>query len=145
MLNLKPVQEGVRDARSFSDELIEDLEIGGQGFSGWRHSFTAVDTAREVADYIVGSAQAVGSNLQAVAVHLQVYSELRYQQDSAMRLLISKTGQPLPNPRDDHYDEKELRLDVVERAFYVSVGSVLDCLTALLIGRHASGFPTQRR
>ncbi len=134
MLNMKPVAEALKAAAFFSDGLIEDLEIDGQGFTGWQYSFLESATASEVADYIVGSAQAVGSNLQAVAVHLQSYEELRYQQDSAMRLFLSQTGKPYPEPQTDQFNEKELRLDAVERAYYVTVGSVLDCLTALLIG-----------
>lgn len=134
MLKMDFVEQGIRAILDFNESLIDDLEEKAAGFEGWSHNFADLNTAREVADYIVGSTQAIGSNLQAVAVHLQTYQELRYQQDSAMKLLLSTTGNWYPRPRTSHFDEKELRLDVCERAFYVTVGSVLDCLTATLIG-----------
>jgi hypothetical protein len=134
MLNMNVVREGVQSILVFSNVLVNDLEEDGEGFAGWQHNFSNLEAAREVADYIVGSAQAVGSNLQALAVHLQDYKDLRYSQDIAMTMMRSKTGGMFPKPPDAHFNEKELRLDAVERAFFVTVGSVMDCLTATLIG-----------
>lgn len=134
MLNMNVVREGVQSILDFSNILVGDLEEDGEGFAGWQHNFSSVEAAREVADYIVGSAQAVGWNLQTLAVHLQDYKALRFSQDAAMTMMRSKTGGMFPNPPNDHFNDKELRLDAVERAFFVTVGSVMDCLTAILIG-----------
>jgi hypothetical protein len=129
MLNMRAVETGIVASKSLADQVTDELDAGY-----WTHETLDVSAASDLADYVVGATQAVGSNLQTLMVHFTNYSETRYQQDADFRLNVSKEGKPYPSVPDSRHDERELRLDAYERAFFVSLGSTLDTLAAAVIG-----------
>jgi hypothetical protein len=130
MISMSQVRDGVMAASSLSSQVIGELDP-----EFWAHQSADPVAAAELADYVVGATQAVGSNLQSLAVHFENYKEVRFAQESEMRMNLSKTGKPYPAiANGERYSERALRLVTYERSVFVSIGSVLDTLTATLIG-----------
>ncbi|PZE92509.1 hypothetical protein [Curtobacterium sp. MCBD17_008] len=116
---------------------LEELLTGDLQPIIWRHDRDDPDAA-DLRDYVVGVSGSIRTNLIAAAAHLESYTQLRYKQDNAIKIGLSRDGRI---PAGEAFSDQGQRMMAAEQGFFTALGAALDCSAAVCVAVSGLRYP----